>query len=128
MKTNLLCTSCPIGCRLEVEHDDSTISKVTGNRCNKGLEYAENEIFHPSRIVTTTVRISGASIQLVPVKTERSVPKKLSFDVVQATSRVRLEAPVKVGDVVIKNICGTGVNLVVTRTLEKNDTQGVYGH
>jgi len=119
MKSNLLCTSCPFGCRLEVEHDDREIFSVTGNRCKKGLEYAEHEIFDPRRVVTTTVRISGAPIELVPVKTDRSIPKKLCFDIVQAASRICLHAPVNCGDVVIENVCGSGANLVVTRSLGK---------
>ncbi len=119
MKSSLLCTSCPYGCQLEVEHDERKIFSIEGNRCKKGLEYAENELFDPRRIVTTTVRISGARIELVPVKTDRSVPKKLSFDIVKTASQLCLHAPVKAGDTVIENICGSGSNLVVTRSFGK---------
>lgn len=117
MKASLLCTSCPFGCQLEAEHNEDTIFQVGGNRCKKGLEYAEKEIFDPQRIITTTVSISNAIISLVPVKTDRSIAKQLSFKVIECASKIQLNAPVKIGDMVIENILGTGANLVVTRTL-----------
>jgi len=119
MKITILCTICPFGCQMEVEHDSKTIFSVIGNRCKKGLEYVEQEIFNPRRIITTTVRIFGSLLTLVPVKTHHSVPKQLSFEIIQAASRMQLQAPVKRGDIVIKNIFGTGANLVVTRSIEK---------
>ncbi len=128
MKASLLCTSCPFGCQLEVEHNEDTILQVKGNRCKKGLEYAEKEIFDPQRIITTTVSISNAIISLVPVKTDRSIAKQLSFEVIECASKIQLNAPVKMGDVVIKNILETGVNLVATRTLERISTKQDYFH
>ena len=83
------------------------------------MEYAEKEIFDPQRIITTTVSISNAIISLVPVKTDRSIAKQLSFKVIECTSKIQLNAPVKMGDVVIENILETGANLVATRTLER---------
>lgn len=123
MKASLLCTSCPFGCQLEVEHSEDTILQVSGNRCKKGLEYAEKEIFNPQRIITTTVSISNAIIALVPVKTDRSIAKQLSFKVIESASKLQLDAPVKTGDVIVENILGTGANLVVTRTLERIRTK-----
>jgi len=119
MKSNLLCTSCPLGCYLEIEHNNSEIFSIRGNRCKKGVEYAEHEIFDPRRIVTTTVRISGAQLNLVPVKTDRSVPKKLSFSIVESASKIILKAPVRKGDIIIQNVCGSGANLVTTRSMER---------
>ena len=123
MRSSLLCTSCPYGCRLEVEHDNRKIFDISGNRCKRGLEYAEHELFDPRRIVTTTVRISHAVIDFVPVKTDRAVPKRLSFDIIKTASRVNLQAPVQSGDVVIKNICGSGSDLVITRSLERDERE-----
>jgi len=119
MKSSLLCTNCPFGCQLGVEHNEDEILQVNGNRCKKGLDYAEKEIFNPQRIITTTVSISNSIISLLPVKTDCSIAKNLSFKVIEYASKLQLNAPVKMGDVVIKNILGTGVNLVVTRSLEK---------
>ncbi len=119
MKESLLCTSCPLGCQLEVEYSEKKILSVKGNSCKEGLEYAEKEIFHPERIVTTTVKISGASLILLPVKTEASVPKELCLKVIESASKLQVRAPVKMGEVLIRDILKSGVNLVATRSVEK---------
>jgi CxxC motif-containing protein len=117
MIRELICINCPQGCNITVEYGEQEIFSVEGNECKLGVKYAEKEIFHPERIVTTTVRIFGASIPLLPVKTDRSVPKDLSFKIVEQASKIRAEAPVKVGDVIIENILNTGANLVATLSL-----------
>jgi len=119
MNKTLICTNCPLGCILEATFDKEKITSLEGNGCKRGEQYAEKEIFHPERVVTTTVRISGASIPFIPVKTENSVPKKVSFDVMKLAFGVHLHAPIKAGDVVIKDLLGTGVDLIATRTLER---------
>jgi CxxC motif-containing protein len=119
MKEDLLCTICPLGCELKVEHDGKQIQTVEGNRCKRGVEYSEKEIFHPERIVTTTVAIEGAAVALLPVKTERAVPKELGFRIVETASQLVVSAPVRLGDVLVEDILDTGVNLVATRSLKK---------
>ena len=121
-KESLLCTNCPLGCRLEVEYGKKELIAVEGNKCKKGLEYAEKEIFHPVRIITTTVSIDGASIPLIPVKTDPGVPKELSFRVVACASKLRVKAPVKAGAVLIEDVLDTGSNLVATRTVEAENS------
>ncbi|RKX75237.1 MAG: hypothetical protein DRP87_15050 [Spirochaetes bacterium] len=125
MKRELLCISCPIGCSMEAEFDDNKILKLEGYQCKRGITYAEKEIFNPERMVTTTVRIEGGEIPLIPVKTESSVPKELALKVVQEASKITVKAPVKVGDVIIENILGTGVNLVATRNVKATCKAGV---
>ena len=117
MQENLICTICPIGCELTVDHDDREIKGVEGNRCKRGPEYARVEVFHPRRMVTTTVRITGASVPLLPVRTDQSVPKETTFDVVHAAARLSVEAPVRVGDILATDIADSGANLVSTRSL-----------
>jgi len=117
MKKNLICIACPMGCDLEVTHSPEKIIDVQGNTCKRGITYAETEIFHPERIVTTTVRVKGAEIEFVPVKTEKTIPKKLTHSIIKRASGVTLKAPVKVGDIVVKNILNSGVNLIATRNL-----------
>lgn len=109
----LICIVCPNGCRLKVdeEHDYA----VTGNRCERGVEYARAELSRPTRVVTSTVRCTGASHPRCPVKTDRPIPKERIFDVMEALNAVSLTAPVSVGQVVIGNVCGTGANVVATR-------------
>lgn len=116
MKGPLICIQCPLGCFLEVEHDGHRLLKVAGNRCKKGLEYAEREIFRPQRIVTTTVRLEQADFPLLPVKTSAAVPRDLAYRVIEEASRLRLRAPVASGQVVLADVLGTGVDLVAARS------------
>ena len=108
-----------MGCELNVDYTAKKIIKVEGNTCKRGITYAETEIFHPVRIVTTTVRVKDCSIPFVPVKTEKPVPKKIAFKIIQRASKITLHAPVKSGDVVIQNIMDSGVNLIATRSLAR---------
>ncbi len=119
MKREISCISCPMGCSLEVTYDDEKMIDVKGNECPRGKEYAKREIFRPERVVTTTVKIKGASIQVLPVKTKIGVAKNIGREIVRAASKIEVNAPVKAGDVIIENICGTGVDLIATRTLKR---------
>lgn len=117
MKDKMTCIRCPKGCRLEVEWTEDRLISVTGNQCSKGAEYAECEIFNPTRIVTTTVSIIGGQIPLVPVKTNRPVAKNKTKVVVKAASALRVVAPIQCGEVIVSNICETGADLVATRPI-----------
>ncbi len=119
MKKELTCINCPNGCSLEVEYAGGKIISVKGAECKKGKEYAENEIFHPVRIVTTTVRINCAAIPLLPVRTSDPVPKKLYQAIVREAAGIKVEAPVKCGDVIVKDILGSGADLIASRSLER---------
>lgn len=119
MKKEIICISCPMGCSLEVTYDPDKIINIRGNECPRGKEYAAKEIFRPERIVTTTVRVKGAAIPTLPVKTARSVPKDLGRKIVQAASTITVTAPVKAQDVIIEDILNTGVSLIATRTVER---------
>lgn len=120
MKDRMICIRCPKGCTLEVEWTKEKLISVTGNKCPKGAEYAECEIFNPTRIVTTTVSIIGGQIPLVPVKTNRPVAKNKTKDVVKAASALQIVAPIRCGDVIVSNICETGADLVATRPIYRH--------
>ena len=124
MKEELICILCPLGCQLSVEHDGGEIKVVTGNECKRGLSYSEKEIFHPERTVTTTVRIQGSFVSLLPVKTDAPVAKNLTQDVVHELSTLVVEAPVESGDVVLSDVLGTGSNMVATRSVPKRPAKG----
>lgn len=113
----LVCIVCPKGCRLHV--DDENGYTVTGNNCPRGAEYGKNELQNPTRVLTSSVGISGALHSRCPVKTDRPIAKGKLFDAMAEVSRVRLQAPVAVGDIVIENIAGTGANLVSAKTMGK---------
>lgn len=108
-----------MGCGLEVTYDAEKVMSVKGNECPRGKDYAAKEIFHPERIVTTTVRVKGARIPVLPVKTRKSVPKELGMKIVRAASKITVDAPVLTGDVIISDVLGTGVDLVAARTVER---------
>ena len=117
-KINLVCIVCPVGCQLEVTKNGEEIT-VTGNACKRGPEYAKNEITNPTRILTTTVSVKNAKFNRIPVKTKGEIPKGMIFDAMKIINKVVLNAPVKVGDIVIENILDTGVDVVAARSLKK---------
>lgn len=110
-----ICIECPKGCHLTIDDD----LNVTGNTCLRGKTYAINEVTCPKRIVTSTVVIKSKLVSRLPVMTENEIPKEKMFDIVKELSNVRLEAPIKCRDVVIENVCGTGVNIIATRTIDE---------
>ena len=114
----LICIACPLGCRLEVEQNDSGEISVTGNRCNRGEEYGREELLAPKRIVTATIHIDSATVNRLPVKTDASLPKEYISDVLNQLYRMRFTPPVACGQVIWENIHNTGINVVATRTVE----------
>ena len=119
--TKLICITCPVGCTLEVTHEGKTLIKVEGNQCKKGVDYAEGELTDPRRMVTSTVKVRGGVFPLVPVYTAAPIPKPLIFDLLTELRKVELQAPVKVGQVVLKNALGTGVDILASRNLPAGD-------
>lgn len=110
-----ICIECPKGCHLKVDDE----LNVTGNTCPRGLKYAINEITCPKRVITSTVVIKSKLVSRLPVMSENEIPKEKMFDVVNEIAKIRLEAPVKCRDVIIENVCGTGVNIIATRTIDE---------
>lgn len=111
----LVCIVCPKGCRLHVDEENDF--SVTGHSCPRGAEYGHNEIKNPTRVLTSTVRLEGGLYRRCPVKTDKAVPKRLLLDIMQALNAVSLNAPVKAGQVVLTNVCGTDANVIVTKNL-----------
>ena len=106
----LTCIGCPMGCQLTAVLEDGQVTRVTGNTCPRGREFAVSEM-------TGTVRVSGGALPVVSVRTAGEVPKEKVLDVARALCRVHLTAPVQAGDVVIPNVLGTGVDVVATRSV-----------
>ena len=118
MKTvNLICIGCPLGCPLTVEMEGSEVKAVSGNTCPRGDAYARKEMTNPTRIVTSTVRVAGGKLAMVSVKTASDIPKGKIFDCVKALKDVEVKAPVKIGDVIVENVAGTGVNIIATKNV-----------
>lgn len=110
-----LCIGCPLGCRLELDEDDQgQIVEIRGSSCRRGDRYAAQEHTDPRRQVTTTVALSGGRLSRLPVKTDGEIPKDLVLEACRALEGVRVSAPVRIGDVVVEDLLGTGCAVVAT--------------
>lgn len=110
---------CPLGCEVTVKSDaNGQITEVLGNQCAKGEKYAREEFTHPSRVLTSTVSIEGAQLARLPVRTSGLIPKDSMIDCMNEIFKIRVKAPVKLGEKIIDNILGLGVDIVATRDLE----------
>ncbi len=118
MVKELTCIGCPMGCALLVDMTDMDNITVTGNTCPRGGEYARKEVTNPTRIVTSTVRVLGGIYNCVSVKTASDIPKDKIMECMRALKNVEIEAPVRIGDVIIENIVGTGVEIVATKNVQ----------
>ena len=114
-KREMVCVSCPMGCAITVELDDNNeVISVTGNTCPRGDKYARQECTHPERMLTSTVKVEGGRLPVVPVKSASPIPKEMLFDAMKEVNKVTLKAPVTFGDVAVEDILGTGIDIVVT--------------
>ncbi|RKD23594.1 CxxC motif-containing protein [Caminicella sporogenes DSM 14501] len=117
-KKEMVCIVCPLGCRLTVTKNDDEYT-VTGNKCNRGKEYAIKEMTNPTRVLTTTVRIKDGLLNRIPVKTNKPVPKDKIFECMQIINSIEVQAPIKMGEIIIKDILGTGADIVASRSMIK---------
>ena len=113
MEREIICTNCPMGCHVTVELYGEEIVKITGNTCARGERYARNEITDPKRTVTTTVALSDGGV--LPVKSDGPLSKKHIAQYLKAIHEIRAERPVLIGDVLLEDIDGQGVNIVATQ-------------
>ena len=114
----LTCIGCPRGCTLKIERDGDGWS-VTGNTCPRGDAYARKEVTAPTRIVTTTVRVTDGALAAVSCKTRGDIPKGKIFDIIRALKAVEVAAPVVIGQVILPNAADTGVDVIATKNVEK---------
>lgn len=112
----MTCINCPMGCALEVAREADGSFKVTGNLCPRGAAYAQKEMTAPERMVTGLVRVKGTRRPL-SVKTKTPVPKGRIADVLAVLAATEVEPPVRIGDAVVPDVCGTGVPIVATSPL-----------
>ncbi|MCI5519271.1 MAG: DUF1667 domain-containing protein [Treponema sp.] len=116
-KLSLTCIICPMGCSMEVEVETNAsgqkkVLSVKDNGCKRGEQYAAKELQNPTRTLTTTIKVEGGELPLVPVKTAGEVPKASLLQCMEVVRRASCKAPVKRGDVLIYDLLGTGVNVV----------------
>lgn len=111
----MICINCPLGCRLTVTGQGDGTVTVSGNTCPKGVEYGESEVTNPRRMVTSTVRIAGSAGKVLSVKTKEAIPKDKIKECVEAIRGIEAVPPVHIGDVLLENAAGTGIDIVATK-------------
>ena len=116
MKREVICTVCPNGCVMKIEKHNNEY-KVEGNGCKRGEVYGIDEVTSPKRVVTSTVKLEGSYLNMLPVKTNGAVPKEIIFDIIKILSEIKVISPIKTGEIIIENILNTGINIVSTKTL-----------
>lgn len=117
MKREITCIGCPMGCRITAEVDGKDIVSIEGYTCNIGKKYAQEELTVPTRMVTALMKVYGTN-QPVSVKTSQPIEKSKIFDCLKEISKHTVMRPVHIGEVLLKNVCGTQVNIIATKELE----------
>ncbi len=113
------CIVCPTGCKVRVVKEGTRVIEVSGNTCKRGEAYAAQEAVAPRRTLTTSIKVIGGDFALVSVKSAAAVPKGRLFDLMAAVRKLRATAPIRVGDVVVHDVLGLGIDLVATRAIHK---------
>ncbi len=122
-KVRMICIVCPMGCELEAVKKEGTteIISIEGFRCPKGKEYANREIADPRRVLMTVINVKGGHLPIVSVKTAKPIPKQILVYAVRAVSKIKVDAPINAGDIIINNLLGTGIPVVATNNVGKTD-------
>ncbi len=119
MKKHFTCIMCPIGCEIDVEIENGEVISIKGNKCIQGEKFVRQEVKSPMRVLTTTVRIENGEYAMLPVRTDRPIPKSLLFKAMEEISKIKVKAPVRMYQIIAKDILQTGANLVATRSMKK---------
>ncbi len=114
---DVVCIVCPKGCRMKVTEENNDM-KVSGNQCKRGLTYGVKEVTNPTRVITSTVKVNHPIHRRMPVVTKGAVPKGMMLDVMKEINLIELELPIMVGDMIIGDVLGTGINIVASRTIK----------
>jgi CxxC motif-containing protein len=115
---NMICVNCPVGCDIKVAVRDGEVVAVEGNSCPRALAFAKKEISNPVRVFATTVRVEGGKLPVCPVRSRGPVPKDKVFEISREVARHVVKAPVEIGQVILPDVCGTGVDIIASRSLE----------
>ena len=114
-KSEIICTLCPLGCRVELTSDsDGNIISVTGNNCKLGGKYVIDEYKFPARILTATAITQSSKRKLLPIRSNKPIAKGKLLECMYYLPQVRIKPPVKMGQVVVANIANTGADLIAT--------------
>lgn len=117
-RKELICIGCPMGCPMKVSLEQGRVVQIEGNTCKRGAVYAKKEVTNPTRIVTSTIRVTGGTAPVVSVKTASDIPKERIKECMEVLKTMKVKAPVEMGDILYRNVAGTGVDIVATRTVK----------
>jgi len=115
MIKKMICIECPQSCALTVDIENCRIVKIDGHKCPKGKEYATTEIENPHRILTGTVLTKDLPLKMIPVRTDKAIPKAKILAAASEMRRIKVTKFYRIGDVVVPNFMGLEVNLIATR-------------
>lgn len=118
-KKRITCVICPNGCSMVVLMNGGQVIDVQNNLCSRGIKYALTEATFPKRILTTTVRVRGSGTPLVPVRTAKPIPKEKMVEAMHELNKIKINAPVHVGDVILADLLDTNVAVIATRNIQK---------
>jgi CxxC motif-containing protein len=113
-----ICVTCPVGCTIDAMVEGQDLVEMRGQACGRGEAFVREELTDPRRMLTTTVRVRGGRLPLVPVRSSAPLPQHLLFDVARALREVVLDAPVREHQVVLPNVHGTQIDIITSRPLK----------
>lgn len=116
---DMVCIVCPMGCRLTLKEDAAQPGgyEIIGNQCKRGTEYAIKEMTNPTRTITTTIKIKNGLLNRLPVRTDKPIAKSKMVECMRQLDTIEIQAPVKMGDIIVQNILGTDVNIIASRSM-----------
>lgn len=114
-KRSITCIVCPLGCQMKLKVKNGKIEDIRGNKCHQGIEYARQEFYNPQRVLTTTVRLKDNRLPLLPVRTDKPIPKRILKECVRYLAKIEVKPPVKLGEVIVPNILNSGANVISTK-------------
>ena len=115
----ITCIVCPLGCKILVKTDGKNFEISDGQKCRRGIEYARSEALDPRRMLTSSILVKNGKWPLVSVKSSKPVPKHKVSDVLKEIKKSSVQAPVNLGQIVIKNVAGTKIDMITTKSINK---------
>ena len=110
-----ICVTCPVGCSLDVLVEGSELKGIQGHACKRGITFVQEELTAPKRVLTTTVRVQGGTLPLVPVRSSGPLPKGVLLQVASQLRQLVLQAPVSAHQIVIHDVLHTDVDIITSR-------------
>jgi CxxC motif-containing protein len=115
----IVCILCPVGCRIIVEIEDGEVVRIDDAGCERGKDYSLQEIRSPIRDFFTTIRVADGKMPLVSVRSTEPIPKNMLMPCAAELAKRVIPAPVRIGDIIIKNIMKLGADIIATKDVDK---------